>query len=188
MELQLVTEGLLFPEGPIAMADGSVILVEIKGRLDVALATGPRRAVWLASVVTSGLLAVSIAAAATIVTMWWGVRLSGTSMSLSTVAEAVGSSLGLIPFMVGGSIWLVARLPRLAFAVGSVFILVEYIVQALGPTLKWPALVLESDPFHYLRAVPVQSFNLGELAWVSLVGAGIGALGMWRYVRRDVVG
>ena len=32
MELQLVTEGLLFPEGPIAMADGSVILVEIKGR------------------------------------------------------------------------------------------------------------------------------------------------------------
>jgi gluconolactonase len=32
MELQLVAEGLLFPEGPIAMADGSVILVEIKGR------------------------------------------------------------------------------------------------------------------------------------------------------------
>ena len=32
MELELVTEGLLFPEGPIAMADGSVILVEIKGR------------------------------------------------------------------------------------------------------------------------------------------------------------
>jgi putative exporter of polyketide antibiotics len=89
--------------------------------------------------------------------------------------------------MVGGSIWLVARLPRLAFAIGSVFILVEYIVQAMGPTLKWPALIFEADPFHYLRGVPVQSFNLGELAWVSLVGLGIGVLGMWRYARRDVV-
>lgn len=161
---------------------------EVKGRLDVALATGPRRAAWLASVVVSGLLAVSAAAGATIVAMWWGVRLSGTSMSLGTVAEAVGSSLGLTPFMVGGSLWLVARLPRLAFAVGSVFILVEYIVQALGPSLGWPVLILQTDPFHYLRAVPVQSFNLSGLAWVSLVGLGIGALGMWHYVRRDVVG
>jgi gluconolactonase len=31
LELELVCEGLEFPEGPIAMADGSVILVEIQG-------------------------------------------------------------------------------------------------------------------------------------------------------------
>ena len=30
MQLELVTEGLQFPEGPIAMADGSVLLVEIR--------------------------------------------------------------------------------------------------------------------------------------------------------------
>ena len=30
MDLTLVTEGLQFPEGPVAMADGSVVLVEIK--------------------------------------------------------------------------------------------------------------------------------------------------------------
>ncbi|MDB5457556.1 MAG: gluconolaconase, partial [Caulobacter sp.] len=30
MDLDLVAEGLQFPEGPIAMADGSVILVEIQ--------------------------------------------------------------------------------------------------------------------------------------------------------------
>jgi gluconolactonase len=30
MNIELVAEGLLFPEGPIAMADGSVVLVEIK--------------------------------------------------------------------------------------------------------------------------------------------------------------
>jgi gluconolactonase len=30
MEFEVVTEGLQFPEGPIAMADGSVVLVEIK--------------------------------------------------------------------------------------------------------------------------------------------------------------
>lgn len=32
MDIELVCEGLEFPEGPIAMADGSVILTEIKGR------------------------------------------------------------------------------------------------------------------------------------------------------------
>jgi gluconolactonase len=32
MELHLVAEGLEFPEGPVAMADGSVIVAEIKGR------------------------------------------------------------------------------------------------------------------------------------------------------------
>jgi gluconolactonase len=32
MKLELVTDGLFFPEGPIAMADGSVILVEIGGK------------------------------------------------------------------------------------------------------------------------------------------------------------
>jgi len=32
MDIQLVTEGLEFPEGPIAMNDGSIILTEIKGQ------------------------------------------------------------------------------------------------------------------------------------------------------------
>jgi gluconolactonase len=32
MDIELVCEGLEFPEGPIAIADGSVILTEIKGR------------------------------------------------------------------------------------------------------------------------------------------------------------
>lgn len=32
LELTLVAEGLLFPEGPVIMADGSVILTEIEGR------------------------------------------------------------------------------------------------------------------------------------------------------------
>ncbi|MGE5565552.1 MAG: SMP-30/gluconolactonase/LRE family protein [Parcubacteria group bacterium] len=32
MDIQLVTEGLEFPEGPIAMNDGTIILTEIKGK------------------------------------------------------------------------------------------------------------------------------------------------------------
>lgn len=31
LDYRVVTEGLLFPEGPIAMDDGSVLVVEIKG-------------------------------------------------------------------------------------------------------------------------------------------------------------
>ena len=32
MDIALVAEGLEFPEGPVAMADGSVLVAEIKGR------------------------------------------------------------------------------------------------------------------------------------------------------------
>jgi gluconolactonase len=32
MDIELVCEGLAFPEGPIAMADGSVVLVEVQGQ------------------------------------------------------------------------------------------------------------------------------------------------------------
>ncbi len=161
---------------------------EVRGRLEVAFATGPRRVAWLMSVMASSLLAVTIAAVATILAMWVGVRLGGTSMSLFTVVEAVGSTLAIIPFMVGGALWLVARVPRIAFAVGAVYVLVTYVVQALGPILKWPAFVLQCEPFHYLRAVPTQPFDLGGLAWVSLVGIVVGAAGLRRYARRDVAG
>lgn len=68
MELEVVCEGLEFPEGPVAMADGSVIVVEVKaqrltrvfpdGRKEVLVETGggpngaaigPDGAVWIAN-------------------------------------------------------------------------------------------------------------------------------------------
>jgi len=107
-------------------------------------------------------------------------------MSPGTVLEAIAASLALVPFMTGLSMWLVARFPRMAFALGAVFVLVTYVVEALGPILHWPRAVLEVDPFHYLRSVPVQHFNVGGFVGVTLVGAAIGALGLWRYARRDV--
>ncbi|MEO8113450.1 MAG: SMP-30/gluconolactonase/LRE family protein, partial [Phenylobacterium sp.] len=66
MEIKLVAEGFEFPEGPIAMADGSIILTEIKrqtltrvtpeGKREVLVevpggpngaAIGPDGAVWI---------------------------------------------------------------------------------------------------------------------------------------------
>jgi gluconolactonase len=68
MEVEVVCEGLAFPEGPIAMADGSVVLVEVQGqrltrvRLDGrkevlaetgggpnGAAVGPDGAIWIAN-------------------------------------------------------------------------------------------------------------------------------------------
>lgn len=161
---------------------------EVKGRLDVVWAIGPPRRRWVMSVVTSALLAVVCAAAATTVGMWAGERVSGTNVSLGVVAQAVVSSLGLVPFIVGAALWLVGRIPRVAFALGSVFILVAYVITALGPILRWPALLLDADPFHYLRPVPVQTFDWSGLGAVTLVGAVVGGWGLWHYLRRDVVG
>jgi gluconolactonase len=46
LDYRVVTDGLIFPEGPIAMADGSVLVVEIKGaRLIRVLPDGTKRIV-----------------------------------------------------------------------------------------------------------------------------------------------
>ena len=46
MSLQQVTEGLQFPEGPVAMADGSVIVVEIRrGTLTRVLPDGRKETI-----------------------------------------------------------------------------------------------------------------------------------------------
>jgi gluconolactonase len=45
VDIELVAEGLLFPEGPIAMNDGSVILTEIKGQRLTRVATDGTRTV-----------------------------------------------------------------------------------------------------------------------------------------------
>ncbi len=42
--MQLITDGLQFPEGPVVMADGSIVLVEIRrGTLDASVAGWPAR-------------------------------------------------------------------------------------------------------------------------------------------------
>jgi gluconolactonase len=44
LDFRIITEGLAFPEGPVAMADGSVLVVEIQsGRLIRVLADGSKR-------------------------------------------------------------------------------------------------------------------------------------------------
>ncbi len=43
MDLQLVAEGFEFPEGPMAMADGSIILVELKGQRLTRVMTDGRK-------------------------------------------------------------------------------------------------------------------------------------------------
>ena len=161
---------------------------EVKGRLEVAWSTGPRRSTWLATVVATSLVALTVAVAATVVAMWVGVHVSGTNLSLLTVAHAEVASLALTVFMVGLSVVLVGVVPRAAFALGAVFVIVAYVTQSLGPVLHWPSLLLAADPFHYLRAVPVQAFDWRGFWGVSAAGVALGALGLWRYVRRDAVG
>ena len=46
MDLQLVAEGLQFPEGPVAMADGSIILTEIKAGVLSRITPDGRRTVF----------------------------------------------------------------------------------------------------------------------------------------------
>ena len=118
--------------------------------------------------------------------MWLGIVVSGSSLALSMVLQSMLSVLGVMPFVIGLSVALIAFLPRGSFATLTAGLSCVFIVTALGPVLHWPAWLLALSPFHYLRAVPLQSPDWGGLAWLTMIGVLGGAVGAVHFCRRDL--
>jgi ABC-2 type transport system permease protein len=156
------------------------------GRLDLPLSYGTSRAAWLGAAVTTCLVSVVVLAGVCATTMWLGVVASGSSMGITTPLEALANALGTAPLYLGVTMVLVALVPRFAYVTMAALLSLDYLVAVLGPILRWPSLVIEASPFHYLRAVPVQSSDVGAIGVMTLIGLVVGALGFWRFMTDDV--
>jgi len=159
---------------------------ELRGRLDMPFAMGIRRAVWLAGVLATVVVAVVVTDVICALIMWLGIVVSGSSLALSMVLQSMLSVLGVMPFVIGLSVALIAFLPRGSFATLTAGLSCLFIVTALGPVLHWPAWLLALSPFHYLRAVPLQSPDWVGLAWLTTIGVLGGAVGAVHFCRRDL--
>ena len=72
--------------------------------------------------------------------------------------------------------------------VGATVALVAYLLQTLGPLLKWPEWVLNVSPFHHLAAVPTADVAW-PAAWVMAgIGLALALAGAAALQRRDLVG
>lgn len=161
---------------------------EVQGRLDVPLAVGTKRRTWLLGVVSTATVATVVTASAATLVLWAGVRVSGSSLGLGTVAESMGNSLALVPFVLGLAVVLVAWFPRGAFPLATALLGLTFILSLLGPVLHWPNLLLAVSPFHYERVVPVVRPDYGGLGYLTALGVLGLVMGGRHFARRDLVG
>jgi ABC-2 type transport system permease protein len=160
---------------------------EESGRSEALLATRVRRSSWLGAVV----LVAGCGALALSVLMGSGLALAyGVSTGdWDEAAAHVGSQLGYLPgvlLVAALAVVITAVLPRrsvLAWAALAVVALQLLLSDLLG----LPDWVDAVSPFTHLARLPVEPFDAEAVAVQLLLTAGLVALGVWTYSRRDVV-
>ena len=60
------------------------------------------------------------------------------------------------------------------------------LLTVLGPLSGLPGWVLDLSPFEHVPQLPAADFTAAPLAWLSAVAAGLTALGMLAFRRRDL--
>ncbi len=161
---------------------------ELSGRLDTPFASGARRSTWLLGVIVTGTVAVLLTALVTAGVLWLGVEASGSVLAFSSILEALGSALTLLPFVIGLCVALCAWFPRGAFATATGLLSTGFLLALLGPVLHWPHWLVGLSPFHYLRMVPLQSPDWSGLAVLNGVGLVVGLAAALTFTRRDLRG
>jgi ABC-2 type transport system permease protein len=139
-------------------------------------------------VVATAVIAVVVSDALCALTLWSGIVVSGSSMSFTVILQAMGAGLAIVPFVVGLCLALVAWAPRAALPTITAGLSCTFIVSSLGPVLHWPNWLLALSPFHYLRAVPLQSPDWSGLLGLTLAGMVLGVSGATTFCRRDLQG
>ena len=161
---------------------------EAAGALESVLATAVRRPAWMASHIT-----VAVLGTATIL------ALSGLATGF-TYGLIIGDVGGQVPTMVGaGLVQLPASLtlagvvvaafglfPRRATALAWGAFALCLIFGQLGPLLSLPQWVLDLSPFTHLPAAPVEDAAALPMTVLIAVGAGLVALGVAGFRRRDL--
>lgn len=159
---------------------------EESGRAELVLATGVRRASWMAA-------AVSVAfAGALLLSLLMGLGLAlGYAVGLGEwdrIVEQVGGQVSYLP-----GVLVVAALAVALFGLWPHRSLLAWAVVAfvalqvmLGETLRLPDWVDSLSPFTHLPEVPVEGFDPVPALVEIVLAAALVTVGLWAFRRRDV--
>lgn len=157
-----------------------------RGRLDMPLSYGPSRLNWIVSALATTALATVVVVVVCGVSIWVGVELSGTPMSIWAPLAGMFNSASTATLFIGLTVLLITIITRLAYVVMAALLALCYLIAALGPTLNWPHWLLATSPLYYLKIVPVQPTNWGATWTCALIGVVAGTLAVYRFTRIDV--
>ena len=159
---------------------------ETAGHLESLLATGLSRRRWSGAYV-------AVAMGGTVIVL--GANGLGAGLADAINSDDAGQlprllAAGLAPVpavwvIVGAAVALFGLVPRAVVAAWGV-LGACVLLTVLGPLLGLPGWVLDLSPFEHVPELPAADFSAGPLVWLCAVAAGLTALGMLAFRRRDL--
>jgi ABC-2 type transport system permease protein len=108
-----------------------------------------------------------------------------------TAADAFGAVFNTVPMVMtfaGLCVMVFGIAPRLTVAIGAAAVVAAYVLELVGPLLKWPEWLVAISPFHQLAAVPVDPMEWPAAISMVAIGIVLTVAGVVAFERRDLVG
>jgi ABC-2 type transport system permease protein len=88
----------------------------------------------------------------------------------------------------GVAVLIYGTAPRLTTGLSVALVVTTYLIQMLGPGLKWPDWILNLSPFHHVPPVPAEPFAPFSAITLSLLGTTLLLAGSFLFRHRDLAG
>ncbi len=167
---------------------GAARAEEDSQRLEHLLVRPVPRWRWLGGHVLLAAACAALLAGVTASAMWVGARGAGADLALADALAAMLNGLPAAAIFLGLAVALLGVAPRLVVPVGASTAMAAYVLQAVGPALDWPPVVVAISPFHHLALVPVDPFATTSSLVMVGIGAALAVVGVAAFQRRDLVG
>ena len=161
---------------------------ESAARLHNLLVRGVVRWRWLATAAVDAFVATAVLVVVTALGVWAGVRWSGAPVGARQIIEPFAGTLTVVVLFIGIAVFAYGVLPQLTIAGPVTLAVMAYVLEMVGTSLKWPAVVTGASPFHHLARLPGQPMTATAITVMVAAGAIAAAVGVAAFARRDLRG
>lgn len=159
---------------------------ELSGRLDSVVAIGPRRSHALLPAVVVTLCSVVLVAAAAVLGTYLGFVAGAGSLTSATLVASFEVLLIFPSFAAGLYLVMHSVLPRAAFSITVVVVVLTVALNLLGPPFGLSQAIIGCSLLHHIPNAPVVTVTILSLfTWLGVASA-IGAAGVFLFEKREI--
>jgi ABC-2 type transport system permease protein len=161
---------------------------ETAGRLTLLFSRPVGRVRWALTETVAVTLAAVLLAVVAAVASWAGATIVGAPLSLTEALAGTTSVLPVALLCLGAALLALGGAPQVVLALGILPAAGGYLLLVFGQSLRWPAWIVDVSPFAHLAQVPAEPWDVAGAAGMLAVAVLLGAVGLSRYARRDLLG
>jgi ABC-2 type transport system permease protein len=159
---------------------------EINARLDLPYSNRVTRTNWAGSTLMTGAVALVALTALLGFFTWAGSEWASAGVSVGDSFSAAANVLPVVAVFLGLAMLLHGVLPSWTAGVIGALAVGLYMVELIGPALRWSHWLLDLSPYHHLALVPTASPAWAALGIMIGIGVAASAAGLFGYAHRDL--